>query len=68
MPNNGDLKIELEPQNPRKREREHAEFPKTVDAFTHQGFRCLDYASTEPYSNKERKGLSPNANMPKRWD
>lgn len=68
MPGNFDLKIEVEPQNPQKRKRDQAEFPTSVKEYAATGFRCLDHASTEPYSNKERRGEAPDANYSKRWD
>lgn len=63
---NDDLKIELEPQT----EKYSADrFPKPVkgkDAGL-AGYTTLDQASTDEYGNKERRGLSRDANFARRY-
>lgn len=67
MGDNTDLKIEVEAQNPRKRERTQYEAVKgTKAAFAH-GYGTLDQASNGEYGSAERMGLSRNANYRKRW-
>lgn len=54
---NCDLRYELEAVNPRKRERNEMEAVKGKREQLAAGYATLDQASTEPYSDKERRGL-----------
>lgn len=67
MGDNTDLKIELEAQNPRKREREQHEAVKGTKAAFAAGYGTLDKADNSPYGRAERQGMSPSANYRKRW-
>lgn len=63
----GDLKIELEPQTEKY---SPDRFPKPVKggmASAEAGYTTLDQASTDPYSDKERRGLSRAANYARRY-
>lgn len=62
-----DLKIELDPQNKRGTERRMPEAVKGDRAQLEAGYATLDQASTAPYSSKERRGLSRDANYPRRY-
>ena len=64
---NGDLRIEVEPQNPRKAERRAAEAVKGDRQMLENGYVTLDQAETGEYSSKERRGLSRDANYPRRY-
>ena len=67
MPGNGDLKIKVEPQNPRKAERKSQDAVTDSRAQLGSGYATLDRASTDEYGVKERQGLSRNANYPRRY-
>jgi hypothetical protein len=62
-----DLKIEVEPQNKRGTERRSCAPVKGDRAMLEAGYSTLDHASTEPYSSKERRGLSRDANFARRY-
>ena len=62
---NHDLKIEVDPQ--RSTERRMPEAVKGDRAQLEAGYATLDQAETGPYSAKERRGLSRDANYPRRY-
>lgn len=63
---NHDLKIEVEPQNKRNTERTMPDPVKGKDQFA-AGYATLDQADTGTYSSKERRGMSRDANFPRRY-
>lgn len=67
MPGNGDLRYQLEPQNPRKRERDQYEASHGDRNMAARGYTTLDQASNDAYGQKERKTLSPDANYKTRY-
>lgn len=66
MRGNGDLKIELTPQRPSNETRQKCEASKGAQ-IPHKGYETLDRASTGEWSDKERKGLSRDANYSRRF-
>lgn len=64
---NHDLRFEVEPQNKRGEESRTQEAVKGNRAQLEAGYATLDQASTDPYSSKERRGLSRDANYPRRY-
>ncbi|MFT3987183.1 hypothetical protein [Aestuariivirga sp.] len=67
MPGNFDNTIKCEPQNERQAKRTPYERAGSGEEGAHAGYTTLDLASTSPYGDKERKGLAPNANYPRRY-
>lgn len=67
MPGNFDNKIECEPQNERQAKRTPYERVGGGTEKAHAGYQTLDLASTSEYGDKERKGLAPDANYPRRY-
>lgn len=66
MRGNGDLKIELTPQSP-SNETRHPYKASEGSQIPCMGYETLDKAKTGDYSDKERKGLSRNANYSRRF-
>lgn len=64
---NNDLRFEVEPQNKKGEESRKQEAVTGNRAQLEAGYATLDQASTEPYSSKERRGLSRDANYPRRY-
>jgi len=64
---NCDLKIEVEAQNPRKRERTMYEAPSGDREQFAAGYASLDQSSQDEFGKKERRGLAPDANYPRRY-
>lgn len=64
---NNDLKIEIDPQNDRGTARRMPEAVKGERAQLEAGYATLDQADTGEYSSKERRGLSRDANYPRRY-
>lgn len=64
---NHDLRFETEPQNSRGTERRMPERPTSDRDQLAAGYASLDQADTGPYSDKERRGLSRDANFPRRY-
>ncbi len=62
---NHDLRIEVDPQ--RSTERRMQEAVKGDRAQLEAGYATLDQAETGSYSAKERRGLSRDANYPRRY-
>lgn len=62
---NHDLKIEVEPQ--RKAERRMPDPVKGEREQLAAGYATLDQAETGEYSRKERRGISRDANYPRRY-
>lgn len=62
-----DLKIEVDPQSKRDGDRRMPEAVKGAKAQMEAGYTTLDQASTGPYSDKERRGLSREADYPRRY-
>lgn len=61
---NGDNRIKLEPQRPQA-----TDMGKAVTGQREQlaaGYHTLDRAPVGDYTHKERKGLAPDANYPRR--
>lgn len=65
---NGDLRIELEPQRGGDDEDDKPRWPaaKTGRDQFEAGYATLDQGETGEYSSKERRGLSPDADYPRR--
>lgn len=64
---NGDLRIEVEPQNSRGTADRKQEAVKGDVAQLRAGYATLDQADNGEYGNKERRGLARDANWPKRY-
>lgn len=64
---NGDLKIEVKPQNDRDTARRKQEPVGSGEAMARAGYQTLDQAETGEYSSKERRGLARDANYPRRY-
>lgn len=64
---NGDLKVDAEPNGGRDMSGRSYEPSHGARALLERGYTTLDQASREPYSSKERRGLSPDANFPRRY-
>ncbi len=64
---NGDLKIEVEAQNSRKRERTMYEAPGSDREDLAAGYASLDQADQSEFSRKERRGLSRDVLYTRRY-
>lgn len=64
---NDDLKIEVEAQNKRGTDRRMPEAVRGEREQLAAGYVTLDQAETGPYTSKERRGLSRDANYPRRF-
>jgi hypothetical protein len=64
---NGDLRIEVDPQNARGTERHMPDRVGYGEAMAKAGYATLDQADTGNYAAKERRGLARDANHPKRY-
>jgi hypothetical protein len=64
---NCDLKIEVEAQNPRKRERTMYEAPGGDREQFAAGHASLDQADQSEFSKKERRGLSRDVLYTRRY-
>ena len=64
---NCDLKIEVEAQNSRKRERTMYEAPSSDRDDLAAGYASLDQADQDEYGKKERRGLSRDVLYTRRY-